>query len=432
MKGVGLRVVDSHTVDPFRARRGGLRAELEGTSSSSLVKCDLVIDYGIPRDVRAMLLKKNQIVFDSPLSFVGLYTHSFTLSNLRIPLPKFFCEVLNYFKVHISCFNPFGLPKLTTFVVMCKAYGGEPSVDLLRAFLNLGPTGNWLTLSNRGGANGGDSPSVFVNNETPATYVEPLNIVAPSQFAKNTADSYDTPLEKDEVVLIDRLVAKKVKNRKVSASSKVAGKRKQTASASSGKEARQKIRKVLPQASKAAGQPSDPLYVDSDLDIHEFPSAKELRDFANCHWVVAHVTPPLWKHHLNDISLDKLCDIHDKAYMRQVVLDNVMNRRTHLDKNHLVLDLLVEIKSLQREVDKLHGEYSRLMGLLVARLVKMDLVHGRCTTFEEVVALKEPFELENMHGYFPFPKNEFDQAGDNATTASYPFLVEAIADPYAP
>ncbi|GJV64917.1 hypothetical protein Tco_1475745 [Tanacetum coccineum] len=72
------------------------------------------------------------------------------------------------------------------------------------------------------------------------------------------------------------------------------------------------------------------------------------------------------------------------------------------------------------------------MGLFVARLVKTDLVYGRCTAFEEVVTLKEPFELEKMHGYCPFLKNEFDQAGDNVATASYPFLVEAIADPYAP
>ncbi|GKE02336.1 hypothetical protein Tco_1390319 [Tanacetum coccineum] len=40
--------------------------------------------------------------------------------------------------------------KLTTFAVMCKAYGGEPTVDLLRSFLNLGPAGDWLTISNRG------------------------------------------------------------------------------------------------------------------------------------------------------------------------------------------------------------------------------------------------------------------------------------------
>ncbi|GJZ91718.1 hypothetical protein Tco_0663783 [Tanacetum coccineum] len=396
-------------VDPFRARRGGLRAESESMSSSPPVECDLlrasfrklVVDYGIPRDVRVMLSKRSQTIFDAPLGFVGLYTHSFTLSNLRIPLPKFSCEVLNYFKVHISCFNPFGLAKLMTFGVMCKAYGSEPSVELLRAFLNLGPAGNWLTLSNRGDANvpktitkpfthiegweemdfrsfmmegidgefhflpredtenqGGDSPSVSVNKETLATYVEPLNVVAHSQFAENMADSDDTSLEKDEVILIDRSVAKKVKNRKVSASSKVAGKRNRLLIRLRGGRRAKKTHKVLPQASKAAGEPSDPLDVDSDPDIHEFPSAKELKDSTYFSWVVAHVTPPSWKHHLKETSLDKLCDIHDKAYMWKVVLDNVMNRTTRelmstLSEARAACDTIQE---REKEKDKAYAE----------------------------------------------------------------------------
>ncbi|GJY98994.1 retrovirus-related pol polyprotein from transposon TNT 1-94 [Tanacetum coccineum] len=36
-KGVGLRVADSHTVDPFRAQRGGLRVGWEGTSSMNFI-----------------------------------------------------------------------------------------------------------------------------------------------------------------------------------------------------------------------------------------------------------------------------------------------------------------------------------------------------------------------------------------------------------
>ncbi|GKF89501.1 hypothetical protein Tco_0263464 [Tanacetum coccineum] len=44
--------------------------------------------------------------------------------------------------------------------------------------------------------------------------------------------------------------------------------------------------------------------------------------------VVAHVTPPSWKQHLKEINLEKICDIHDRAYMRQAVLDNMLNRRT--------------------------------------------------------------------------------------------------------
>ncbi|GKG25493.1 hypothetical protein Tco_0398639, partial [Tanacetum coccineum] len=63
--------------------------------------------------------------------------------------------------------------------------------------------------------------------------------------------------------------------------------------------------------------------------ISMFPSAKELKDSADCHWVVAHVTPPSWKQHLKETSLEKLCDIHDRAYMWQAVLDNMLNNRTH-------------------------------------------------------------------------------------------------------
>ncbi|GJZ87607.1 hypothetical protein Tco_0659217 [Tanacetum coccineum] len=55
---------------------------------------------------------------------------------------------------------------LTTFAVMCKAYGGEPSIDLLRSFLSLGRAGDWLTLSNRGGA---DVPKALIK---PITHLE--------------------------------------------------------------------------------------------------------------------------------------------------------------------------------------------------------------------------------------------------------------------
>nr|GEX13122.1 hypothetical protein [Tanacetum cinerariifolium] len=218
-----------------------------------------------------MLSKRKQTIFDAPFGFVELYTHSFTLSNIRIPLLKFFCEVLNYFKVNISLFNPFGLAKLMTFDVMCKAYGGEPNVELLKAFLNIGHAGNWMTLSNRGETN---VPRAITK---PFTYIKEAKAACDAirerekekdkaydeleakdgfqkreEFAKNMADLDSIPSKKDEVVLVDRLVAEKVTNRKASASSKVASKKKQTASMSLGRETHQKTRKVSPQASNAA------------------------------------------------------------------------------------------------------------------------------------------------------------------------------------
>ncbi|GJX33985.1 hypothetical protein Tco_0245542, partial [Tanacetum coccineum] len=75
---------------------------------------------------------------------------------------------------------------------------------------------------------------------------------------------------------------------------------------------------------------------------------------------------------------------------------------------------------------------SEEMGLLVAHLAKVALFHDMCSALEEVASLKEPFELEKMHGYRPLSKKEFDQVGDNLVAASYPFLAEVTIDPYAP
>ncbi|GJZ45318.1 reverse transcriptase domain-containing protein [Tanacetum coccineum] len=104
----------------------------------------------------------------------------------------------------------------------------------------------------------------------------------------------------------------------------------------------------------------DPSYGEDEQNLIEFPSAKELKDATDCHWVVAHVTPRSWKQHLKEISIEQLYDIHDRAYMRQVVLDNLEKDRAYaelerkcnealqdLDKNPLVSDIRTEIKDLQ-------------------------------------------------------------------------------------
>ncbi|GKB44615.1 hypothetical protein Tco_0889557 [Tanacetum coccineum] len=255
----------------------------------------------------------------------------------------------------------------------------------------------------------------------------------------------------------------------------------------------------------------------NDPDIHEFPSTRELKDATDCHWVVAHVTPLSWKKHLRDISIKQLCDIYNRAYMHQAVLDNMLNSRTQelisalhkarascdtirereikrdkayaelekkcnealqdLDKNPLVSDMHSEIKTLQGQtlsilhakVEGLESKKERLkaseiqmlqdinslrqdrvvivlkvvpdasmklvhsdeMGVLIARLVRAAIIHGRCTAFEEVDKLKEPFVLENMLDYRTSSKDEYDQAREDMANASYPLLSEFTSNPYA-
>nr|GEW28384.1 hypothetical protein [Tanacetum cinerariifolium] len=187
------------------------------------------------------------------------------------------------------------------------------------------------------------------------------------------------------------------------------------------------------QASEVAGDASTPLDVDSGPDIHG--------KFETVH------------KHLKDISIEQLCDIHDRAYMRQAVLDNMLNSRTrelifalhkamaswrkYANYEQTLSLLRVKVKGLEskrdrlkafeiqmlQKIDRLRQDravvvskvvpdaamklvHSNEMGILVARLVREAIVHGRCTTFKEIAKLKEPFVLEKMPGYHISSKDE--------------------------
>ncbi|GJU97959.1 hypothetical protein Tco_1327230 [Tanacetum coccineum] len=311
-----------------------------------------------------------------------------------------------------------------------------------------------------------------VNNEAPMKNAEPISAMHPLDFAKNIMDSRNTSFKEGGLSLIGPNAPSYLE---VGKRSKVAGKRKVAV----GYHGEDPNRKVPAQASKVAGDASTPLNVDSDPDIHEFPSAKELKDATDFNWVVAHVTHPSWKQYLREIIIEQLCNIHDKSNILQAVLYNVLNGRNRelisalykardLDKNPLVSDMRTEIETLQSRVNGLHSEYSRLIlkdnkwinyeqtlsnlrakfeGLKSEgkrlRASKIQPFYKRCiacqgiyhswpvAAFEEVVELKKPFVLEEILGYRPSSKEEYDRVGNDLADASYPFLVELTADPHA-
>ncbi|GJS67292.1 hypothetical protein Tco_0681856 [Tanacetum coccineum] len=568
-KGVGLRVADSDT---------GNHPE-DGFMPLETIRRLLVVigrrsypDFkgeAFEPERRVILPKKSQTILDALLGYVGMYTHHFSLSNLRLPIPPFICEVLNYFKVHISYFNPFGVAKLTTFSMMCKAYKGKPTVDLLWSFLNLGPAGDWLTLSNRGSADvpkallkpitylgnwkdsfffienkiipsnylelllnenkldkksfkdkvplhpkmdplydqiamypcivqtfpdpilylaglkttwkhspkrpffiemdfrsfmlkgvdgelnilpmegvseGQNSPSSkSINNDASVISATPLSSVYPSNIVENVVDSDDLSYGEDEQTLVGpSLPPHPEDNKKL----KILGKW-NIASGILGKALPLKVQKVHARASKVASEAFTPLDVDNDSDIH----AKELRDATDCHWVVAYVTPPSWKQHLREISIDRLDK--DRAYAK---LERKCNEALQdLDKNPLVSDMYTEIKVLQGQVDGLHNKYSRLileeknrrldslkqdraaivskvisdasmklvrsddLGVLIVKLVRSSIIYGRCQAFKEVAAMKEPFILEKCQ-LIAFVKEEYDKLVILYANASYTLL----------
>ncbi|GKE57231.1 hypothetical protein Tco_1496416, partial [Tanacetum coccineum] len=155
--GVSLRITSGVREDPNRDGECGFdyltsglvssKADREGCRVSQLD--EFLSFYPIPLHYCVILPTSTQTILDAPPGYIGLYTHCFSLANLRLLLNDFFCEVLQYFKVYISRINPFGCSKLMTFIVMCKAYDYEPSVELFRGFFNLCKASSWLTFQKR-------------------------------------------------------------------------------------------------------------------------------------------------------------------------------------------------------------------------------------------------------------------------------------------
>nr|GEV40228.1 hypothetical protein [Tanacetum cinerariifolium] len=491
-KGVGLGVADSHTGNhpeddfmpletirrSYSATREKISFELEGET------------FELERGCCASI---SETFFDAPHGYVGLYTPSFSLANLGLPLTEFFCEVLKYFQVHISRLNPFGGANLTTFIVMCKAYGCEPSLDLFRTFFNLCRAGKWLTFAKRSekhilnllpkvitcievGTNGFSmfeipfpcqepsprfsigSPSASVNTEPPKYVKEPE-----VQLVEVTADSEESSKSGVFVVYPGSVVAR-IKERKCKTrggSSRPPLKRKLASRSSSSRVMRTKT---------SASKDDAPFLSISDNDNGQFLviekmsgeadviKAKERSHEEECEGIqvkceaamaefdknpavlalqekISSLTVNVKEHKGN---LDRIMLESQKYAVYQVTLSTLESKVNSLEADKASDELgrligkLVSFAityghckayeqeavegSLRKEVGELKQDrrdvvskvihyaamelvHSDELGRLVGKLVSFAITYGHCKAYEQVAAIKDPFDLSKAKGY---------------------------------
>ncbi|GJS13727.1 putative ribonuclease H-like domain-containing protein [Tanacetum coccineum] len=199
----------------------------------------------------------------------------------------------------------------------------------------------------------------------------------------------------------------RLKNHKVNMPLKVAGKWKPAALRPSNRDTRKKTQKVMPQGSKAIKEPSYLLDVDSDPDIYELlvtlsvkGRGRKKRSMLNLRQ--SEQVERLHVEYRRLVLEEKKWVNYEQtlASLRSKV-EGLEAERERLEKSEV--QLLQEIDGLKQDrvavvtnvvsyigIELAHSDE---IGLYVARLVTMAIIHGRCTTFEEVSALKEPFEL---------------------------------------
>ena len=82
---------------------------------------------------------------------IGVYTRFFEFANQRVPISLFLCDVLNYYRLHISQLHYIGAAKITNFEVNWRLFTIDPTVQLFHVFCHLMWLNWWVTISKRTG-----------------------------------------------------------------------------------------------------------------------------------------------------------------------------------------------------------------------------------------------------------------------------------------
>ncbi|GKB27786.1 hypothetical protein Tco_0867187 [Tanacetum coccineum] len=420
--------------------------------------------YPIPSKYRVILPKSNQTVFDAPSGYVGLYTHSFSLENLRLPLTEFFCKVLEYFQVHISRLDPFGCAKLTTFVVMCLSF-------LSASPLSTSFEGSSICL----GLRLGRYPMSFRVFPDPILFLvglksswehgqqRPMILVGGKEIAfRNfiyTEDDEDLAFLPKEPSS-DFGIAARIKDRKCKTrggSSRSPVKRKLAPGTSTSRATR----------AKTYSSKDDAPFLTVSDDDDGLPDVLELKYVTACHLKISAITPLAWMNHLdNRIDLE-LLDLYDRCYVIKKLKGefDVMKSRerareeeckglqvkceaamTEIEKNPAMVALQEKISALSTEskVTSLEAEKARLEVVKVAlRKEVEELKQDRREVVSKVVpyVVMELVHSDDMGSLIGKLVSSviaygrcwaFEQASNNLATATFHWLDVFVADPLVP
>ncbi|GJX31953.1 hypothetical protein Tco_0241808 [Tanacetum coccineum] len=138
------------------------------------------------------------------------------------------------------------------------------------------------------------------------------------------------------------------------------------------------------------------------------------------------ITPLSWKQHFRKISIEQLYVIHVRAYMRQSVLDNVLNSRTWelISALHKAKTSYDAIQARELNKDRAYAELERKDKWMV--FIEIDsLKQDRAAVVSKFIPNAAMKLIRNDD------LEEYDRASDALANASYPFLAEYVANPYA-
>ncbi|KAJ0621548.1 hypothetical protein HanIR_Chr01g0009891 [Helianthus annuus] len=112
----------------------------------------LVQNLRFPENWGARYPEEGQTAADAPTGYVTLFWDFFCLGNFRLPVTKFFLEILEYYKFHISQMHPIGMVRVRHFEFVCRTMHIEPMVPRFRVFHQMHCTQGFYSFVQRASA----------------------------------------------------------------------------------------------------------------------------------------------------------------------------------------------------------------------------------------------------------------------------------------
>ncbi|XP_022006810.2 zinc finger BED domain-containing protein RICESLEEPER 2-like [Helianthus annuus] len=88
---------------------------------------------------------------DAPPGHITLYAAFFREVSFRLPITKFTAAVLRGYGLHISQLNAIGLPRITHFEYVCRAYRIEPTFQMFNVFYSVTYASSFYSFQARSG-----------------------------------------------------------------------------------------------------------------------------------------------------------------------------------------------------------------------------------------------------------------------------------------
>ncbi|KAJ0583857.1 hypothetical protein HanHA89_Chr05g0181511 [Helianthus annuus] len=92
----------------------------------------MVRNFKFPDSWDARYPDEGQMAADAPAGYITPFWDYFAAGNFRLPVTRFFLEILSYYKFHISQMHPIGMVRIRHFEFLCRSMHIEPTVNRFR------------------------------------------------------------------------------------------------------------------------------------------------------------------------------------------------------------------------------------------------------------------------------------------------------------